>query len=646
MLLFFRTLLFLMVLLPTVLLAQQPPAISSFGYGNIGKKITWYEDKSSSLELSQIKELDAAGKFKVGKQDILNFGQSKSAFWLKIKYRVQNAFPMHLILDAPNVEHIEYYFNEANGKEHAIKSGCLSLEMPDVSISNNFMFKLPMLGIGRESVIYLKLKTSNILMAPVKISSSDDILKGAAFKDRIEYIYIGVLMALLIFNLFLFVSLKDITYLYYTIYVLTLSSYLLFYIRGYGFLFGENSRILINHHPHVLLSLSVISSLLFCYKFLNLKQTAPVMMKFYYLLAFVGTLLFFTSILGYKALSTSVAQLLTITVSVVVWISGVIAYRNGHKPAKYYIIAWFFIWITVGIVTLSLAGVLETTEFTVQLVPIGSTIELLLLSFALGNRYKIIIQAEQAARDENLMLITTQNQRLEQSVQERTQQLNKLFSIIAHDLRSPLNSLISILSLSEMNVLNLEDFQSLLSKNKKNIETINNTLNNLLYWAKQQMEGSSTQPEQFDLALLMEELLLVYLPLANKKNIQVNTDIRDFVAPAFADINQIKLVLRNLIDNAIKFTPQGEKINLGLSYKNKTIEVYVANTISEQSRLKLKDTMDIKIIEATYGTANEKGVGLGLHLCREYLKNNGSQLKSHVEGNQIFFNFSLPDIKD
>jgi signal transduction histidine kinase len=480
-------------------------------------------------------------------------------------------------------------------------------------------------------------------MAPIKISSYEDILIGAASKGRIEYIYIGVLLALLIFNLFLFFSLRDITYFYYTIYIITLSSYLLLYMRGYGFLFGENVRILINQHPHVFLSLSVFSSLMFCCKFLNLRRNAPKMLKYYCLLAAIGLILLLSSILGYKALSTSIAQLLTISVSVIVWISGVIAYRNGHKPAKYFIIAWLFIWLTVGIVTLSLGGVLEITEFTIQLVPIGSTFELLLLSFALGNRYKIIMQAEQAARDENILLITTQNQMLEQRVKERTLQLNKLFSIIAHDLRSPLNSLMGILTLSEMNALTVADFQSMLSENKKNIETVNNTLNNLLYWAKEQMSGSSTHTEVFDLTALLEELMFVYLPLAENKNIKVNTDIIGTAVTTFADLNQVKLVLRNLIDNAIKFTPQGEHINLKLTYKPKNAAICIINTITDETALHFATITDSQITEPSYGTANERGVGLGLQLCREYIKSNGSELKSSIEGNQIFFSFNLPN---
>src|SRR5690606_14156736 len=129
-----------------------------------------------------------------------------------------------------------------------------------------------------------------------------------------------------------------------------------------------------------------------------------------------------------------------------------------------------FIAVTITAMILSLANVLPYYDLTFEFVPIGSTIELLLLAFALGDRYRTIITNEQKMRDENFKLIQTQNQRLEKLVEERTIRLtdtimqlessnavkNKLFSIIAHDLRSPFNSLMSIFSLKDMNLLSLD----------------------------------------------------------------------------------------------------------------------------------------------------------------------------------------------
>jgi len=626
-------------------------------YHNIGKNVTYFVDNTAALSLDQVMELEGKGKFLPGKKEILNFGNSSAAIWIKIDPHYTGKDQIYLIVDAPNLELVECHLTSEDGSYKTIKSGSLYYTMPGVAVENNFVFKLPFNGNDIVKPAYLKLQTNNIMLVPLKLATADTLLKGKAIKDRIEYIYVGVLIALLLFNLFLYFSLKDKTYLYYTVYVLTLSLYLMVYIRGYGFLFGEELRIVFSRYPHVFLSLSVFTSLIFCKKFLNLERTVPAMLKFYYFLGLCGIVLFFTSISGHKSLSASIAQWLTVTVSVVLWISGIIAYRRGHKPAKYYIIAWFFIWVTVGIVTFSLAGTLEVKDFTMELVPIGSTLELLLLSFALGDRYKIIIETEQRVRDENLALVQNQKQRLEELVQKRTKLLtstiaelessdavkNKLFSIIAHDLRSPLNSLISILSLNDMDALTMEDIQRMLKENKKNIETIYNTLNNLLHWAKSQMSGITKDPEAFDLRQLIEELILVYAPLMEKKHINLGTSIEDNY-PVFADENQIRLILRNLIDNAIKFTPRYQQVEIRLTHVTNAVEICISNTVADTEKINTDDMMKINSIQATYGTANERGVGLGLHLCREYIKSNGGgDLYISLKEKIISFSFTVPN---
>ncbi|RWU10882.1 GHKL domain-containing protein [Pedobacter chitinilyticus] len=625
-----------------------------FSYQNIGKELYYLEDKSATMSLEEVKKL-ADTKFTRGNHEILNFGNTSSAWWVKISYAAQHHLPLYLIIDAPNIEYIDAFTTDSADRTVAFKTGCLRTRPPNVFVRNNFMINLPVDSKIEKKTIYVRLKTHNILVAPIKLATAESVIKGQEFKLGIEYIYIGLLIGLLLFNLFLFLSIRDTTYLYYVLYVLTLSGYLLFYIRGYGFIFGDEIRIFFNRYPHVLLSFSVVASLLFCNKFLHLKQKAPKMLGLFYVIGGVGIILFFVSAFGFKHTATAIAQLLTVTVAVVAWIAGVMAYRNGHRPAKYYILAWFFIWVTVALVTLSLGGVIPSSEFTIQLVPIGSTLELLLLSFALGDRYKVIIKAEQQARDENLVLVRTQNQRLEEKVDERTLQLNstiqelestnaiknKLFSIIAHDLRSPLNSLLGILSLSDMQLLTPDELQKMLKENKKTIKSVNNTLNNLLHWAQSQMGGMMTSKERFELKPLFEELLALYLPLIKQKDIQLEQFVEGNSA-VIADRNQISLVLRNLIDNAIKFTPLAGRIWFTLESIPEGVRFSVENEVEDPLKIEIDNMMGNKMASASLGTRNEQGVGLGLLLCKEYIQNNGGTFHIHQKENSIKFSLVLP----
>jgi len=628
--------------------------VREFSYQNIGRQLRYFEDRGAKMSLTDIKRLDETA-FARGGQEILNFGNTSSAWWIKLRYVARPHLPVFLIIDAPNIEYIDAFTTDSTGRAFSFETGCLRAGQPEVLVRNNFMLNLPIAAKNEHRTVYLRLKTNNILLAPIKLATTSGVLTGQETKLGIEYIYIGLLIGLLLFNLFLFISVRDITYLYYVLYVLTLSSYLLIYIRGYGFIFGDELRIVFNKHPHVFLSFSVITSLLFCNKFLHLKRMAPKMIGLFYVIGGVGILLFFVSVLGFKHTATIIAQLLTVTVAIVAWIAGVMAYRNGHRPAKYYILAWFFIWVTVAIVTLSLGGMISSSELTIQLVPIGSTIELLLLSFALGDRYKVIMRAEQQVRDENLLLVRTQNQRLEERVAERTLQLNntiteledsnaiknKLFSIIAHDLRSPLNSLLGILSLSDMRLLTPDELHGLLEENKKTIKSINNTVDNLLHWAQSQMNGLVTRAESFELRAALDELFVLYLPLADRKGIRLEQHF-DGHSAVIADRNQVNLVLRNLIDNAIKFTPLAGRILVTLQPTEQGVVFAVENEVTNLLEIDMGNISGDKIAASTPGTKNEQGVGLGLLLCKEYIKNNGGKFQADLNGNRIRFSFVLP----
>lgn len=631
---------------------------NNLNHNNIGKQVTYFEDKKASLGFDEVKVLEKSGKFTQSHSEILNLGNTKSAFWIRINYLSAGIGREYLVIDVPNIEHIDCYIEAGEHMVHK-SAGSIKPSGPGVITRNNYIVPLPQqLQKNRISTIWLRVKSNNILLLPIKMATSENFVPGLSVKNSLQSIYIGILLTLFIFNIFLFFSIKDSTYLYYSIYVLSLAIYVVGYLRGYDYLLGDQFRMTLNLYPHLFLSISIISGILFSSKFLNLNTLLPSFTKACMILIAFSVIMFVTSVTGLKSTSAILAQYLSISSAIILWVYGFLAYRKGHSPAKYFVLAWSFIAFTIILAVLSMGGILPYRDFSFQLVPIGSTIELLLLAFALGDRYRTIIRNEQMVRDENLLLVQTQNQRLEKLVEDRTLKLSesivqleasnavksKLFSIIAHDLRSPFNSLISIFSLKDMDLLNLDELKMLLNDNRKNIDTIHNTLNNLLYWAKSQMEGVKTQPASFNIKQMAEDLVLVYAPLTRIKGISVDLHANE-QANTYADENQIQLVLRNLIDNAIKFTPPSHSVGISLTHSKANVEICVSNTISNSNELNIQNITDPDAFEATYGTGHEKGIGLGLHLCREYLKGNGSELKVKITGRLVSFCFQLPKIK-
>jgi signal transduction histidine kinase len=638
-----------------ILIDQQLP------YESLGQSVSYLKDDKGNLNLSEVIRLDQLHKFQKSTVPLLNFGNSDAAWWIKVSYLSRLTDRAHLVLDIASIDSIDFFSKNSTGKFSHLHTGSVGYQSPELTTSNNYIFNLYDYSHGAAiQTVYLRLRSNNILIVPLKIAVSDTLITGLNTKERLEAIYTGILVALFFFNFFVFLSSRDRTYFYYSLYILALFFYVVFYVKGYGYLFGHSFRQFVNAYPHIFLGVGTIAGIIFSANFLNLKAVLPRSGRFIQALVAIWMIIILIGVLGYKSLGCSLAQFLSALSTLTLWFLGLLAYRKGYKPALYYLVAWAFVSLATIWLVLNLVNIFPYSELTFHLAPLGFVCELLLLSLAMGDRLKDLkkgrleIQSDKLKmQEENLYLISTQNERLERVVESRTKALkkivqsleaanadkNRLFSIIAHDLRSPFNSLISLLSLNDMDLLTFEDVKMLLNDSRRNIDNIHNTLNNLLYWAQSQMQGITTAPSRFNMRVLIDDLMLVYQPLLIRKDIQIDF-IVDQDDDVYADLNQINLVMRNLIDNAIKFTPHHQFIRMRVWGADAHVYVDVCNPV--------EGNPDIAKLSAgqegqpSYGTANERGVGMGLHLCRDFIERNNGTLRVSKEDNCVVLRFSLP----
>ncbi|WP_316812318.1 sensor histidine kinase [Pedobacter heparinus] len=636
-------------------LAQKVIDLERQPYVNIGKQTSVLEDSGGAFSIDDVRALDSLGKFSAVRTQILNLGNSKSVFWIKLTYLNKSRQAGFLVVDVPNIEYIDLYTTGTNGKPYHLRSGSLRPFTPEVIAANNFVFPLPEPGSGSgEEVIYLRVKSHNVMLVALKIALAKTLVAGMSFKANIVMMYSGILGMLFLFTIFFFFILKNKVYLYYSIYVAALFVYLVFYIRGYGFVLGDHGREFINLYPHVFLSIASLASIYFSWKFLELDKRLPAAVKIYKLMILVWIAIFVVAALGGKQFLAALVNYITLLSSLVLLVSGFLVYKKGHKAAFYYVLAWFCVCLTFIIVSLAIVRIIPYYDISYEVGPIGSILELLFLALALGEQLNTVRKEKLRLQIENLELVTSQHSRMEVVVQERTMRYvgvvkeleasnavkDRLFSIIAHDLRSPFNSLISIFSLKEMNLLNFDELKMLLTESRKNIDQIHHTLNNLLSWAKGQMMFPGTQFSNFDLEALIEELLLVYHPLSHSKSITIDMQVTG-KSDICADINQVQLIFRNLIDNAIKFTPLSGIIRIKLEEDEKVVLVSVRNPVVDPERVNMENLQEPGSFVSTPGTDNEQGIGLGLYLCREYIAANGSELKVFLDNDELVFSFSL-----
>jgi len=229
-------------------------------------------------------------------------------------------------------------------------------------------------------------------------------------------------------------------------------------------------------------------------------------------------------------------------------------------------------------------------------------------------------------------------------LQELNATKDKFFSIISHDLKGPLNSLTSFSSLliNHTESLSKEEIQMFAKDFDKSLKNLFALLENLLEWSRSQTGNIEFAPEPFDLgAVLAENSSLLQAQAGNKKITIVNEHAGEFMVQAHK--NSVNTVVRNLISNAIKFTPEEGRITLKLQPNGADVVVAVADNGVGMSEDVVNKLFRIDAKLSTKGTANEKGTGLGLILCKEFIEKNGGRIwVKSTEGEGSVFYFLLP----
>lgn len=232
--------------------------------------------------------------------------------------------------------------------------------------------------------------------------------------------------------------------------------------------------------------------------------------------------------------------------------------------------------------------------------------------------------------------ISLQNQQLEKSNDEK----NKLMSIISHDLRSPLINIQSYLYLLNNNEIALHERESL---EKSLLSTTNGAvemLSNFLHWAKSQMQGVNPIIAKHNLYQVIKDTLSLGHTEAQQKGISFDAPADQNIS-VLCDADMLQIVLRNLINNAIKFTPTGGRIKIATKLTAETCVVSVADNgigIPQETQAQL---FSIKT-SPSFGTHNEKGMGLGLVLCREFMQHQHGDVTFESSENGSTFFIQIP----
>jgi ligand-binding sensor domain-containing protein/signal transduction histidine kinase len=232
----------------------------------------------------------------------------------------------------------------------------------------------------------------------------------------------------------------------------------------------------------------------------------------------------------------------------------------------------------------------------------------------------------------------------EKNLMELNATKDKFFSIISHDLKNPFSSLLSIsdLMVESFNDTEREDHKAGFKKINESVKHLLDLLENLLTWSSSQRGRIKYDPVKFNLSTLVQENINLHKLLAEKKGILLVSSKPDELY-AYGDRDMINSVIRNLVTNAVKFTNKDKKVEIRLETRNKDIEVKIVDEGIGINPEQLKKLFRIDEKFKSTGTAGEKGTGLGLIICREFVEKNGGEISvKSIPGKGSIFSFTVP----
>lgn len=243
------------------------------------------------------------------------------------------------------------------------------------------------------------------------------------------------------------------------------------------------------------------------------------------------------------------------------------------------------------------------------------------------------------------VVVQQRNRRRIEAQKAELTQLNttkdRLFAILSHDLRAPVKSLWSYLMLIDWGALSQVEFTESVQSLSGQLSHVNDMLDNVLHWSMSQMGGMRPQQEKITVLPIIEEQIQLLTPVAKVKNLAIINTIPQ-EAQLWADKNQLAIIVRNLLHNAIKFTHEGGTISLGYLEKENRAYIQVKDTGIGMSEERLEKLFQLDKNTSRTGTAREQGTGLGLILVKELVEaNNGSIALSSEEGKGTAFTVSF-----
>ncbi|WP_266205354.1 sensor histidine kinase [Pontibacter kalidii] len=634
-----------------------------------------YHDQSGKLQLQQVQQMPFSP---LDTQASLQAG--KTVHWVRVVLSNNSRHEATRYLYAGDWSRLQLYTLHPDGSSEVRLTGqLLPIQERDVPRSKPLVrVQVPPHGL---TLLYLRLQGDINLYKPQRLSlqlqTPEQVVQANNRRLLVQGFFMGIIVVMALYNLVLFFSVRDRSYLYFVLALLGTGLYFMFY-HGFALeLLWPNAPYWNAHSFAFLVTFNGLLRLLFTKSYLNTRATMPRWDKLLTLLSLLYALPVAMGLLSYLTpldLLQACVDLIGViggAVLVAMLLVSVAALRQGYRPALYFLIANVFFVVGALLFILKETHLLPNTPLTVYSAQVGMVAQVVLFSLGLAYRLNAVtselaaevLEKERLEREketERKRLVEQQKRELEVTVANRTAALrhktqelketvhqlreskhkllrlnqlkDRFFSIISHDLRTPLATLDSFLNilLNFSGRMQPEQMQKLANHTQLSVHNLQSLLENLLQWASSQAGADHSmrfEPVPLQIGEVVQRNLELLQDTAAAKQIECQVQVPGELK-VYADANMLDFLVRNLLHNAIKFSETGGKVRIMVkALHNGFAEVTVADDgIGIEAGIMQTLFHREHPARTTKGTANEKGVGLGLLLCRQFVERCGGSI--------------------
>ncbi|NWD25800.1 response regulator [Pseudomonas yamanorum] len=602
----------------------------------LGQVMQVLEDPSGALSIGDISSPVLASRFKTHDKATLNAGYSRSVFWLKLdlRYRPKNPdVSRHWLLELayPPLNQLELYQPDSVGNYRLVSRTGSSLPFSSREIrQSNYLFKLDFLP-GQQETLYLRLQSQGSIQAPLTLWSTTAYLEEQPLRLYVLGVIYGVLLGMLVYNLFIYLSVRDTSYLYYILYIASFGLYQLS-VNGVAVqYFWPDSPWWANAAVPFLIGSAALFGSLFARSFLHTALYSRWINRLLLALAVSGAVVMVLALFTSYALALRLATGLALVFTVTIFVAAIKAWYCGQRMARYFIIAWTAFLLGGVVNTMMVLGYLPNVFLTMYASQIGSALEVALLSLALADRIN-------SMREQQAQILFDASQKLEvlNTQLARSNRLKDEFlATLTHELRTPMNGVIGSLELMQTEPLqgDLAQYHQTAAGSAREMMRM---VNGILTLTELQAGRLSPQPQVFSLRGLLDTLRQQFAASAQSKGLEFSIDLADELPDRVSgDPGKLAQCLDCLLDNAFKFTHEGSvRVRVvGVPQADGTLRLTFIVTDTGIGFAYLDEATLYQRFFQLDGSTTRRygGMGIGLAICRQLIELLGGRLTHNSE---------------